>query len=85
MKTKIFGKIEEIYDRERYLGKVIKLRKWDGLSKEFWERDQRRGDKMSKEKERKRKRKWDRNRVEFRGRRVQEKWITREVYNKNSI
>ena len=40
---------------------------------------------ISKEKKGKRKEKGDRDKVKSRGRRFQEKWVTREVYSKNFI
>ena len=51
--TKVFSKMERLYSKEIYLGEVRKFEKYNGLSKEIWERNKERRNMTDKKKKRK--------------------------------
>ena len=80
--TEVSSEMKGLYGRDRHLGGVRKFEKCDRLSRGIWKRDKRRSMISRKEK---RKAEGNEGGVEFRGRGVQEKWVTGEVYCENSV
>ena len=70
-KTKVFSKMEGVYNRRRHLGGVRKFEEYEGLSRRIREGNKRRRSKTSRKE--KRKAKGDRGGVESRSRGVLEK------------
>ena len=75
---KVFSKIERIYGRRRYVGGNREFEECNGISRGIWKRNKER--RNIKDRKEEREVESSRDRVEFRGRRVQERRVIREIY-----